>query len=467
MRNRRVIGIGAALAVLSGLGAWAHFRGEPSAEFRTVRVDRGEIVSAVSATGNLNAVVTVQVGAQVSGNIKELYANFNTRVKKEQLVARIDPEIYQARVNQAQANLDAARSAVLNAQAALEKTAADISSARAQLAIAQANLAKEKVNAGDASTKYSRQQSLFNQGLVATADRDTAQAVYDAEAAAVGASQAQVQAAQDAIRSAEAQRGVAQAQVGSAQANVKQQTAALQQSQIDLDHTYIYAPVDGTVISRQVDVGQTVVASLQAPALFQIAQDLTKMQVDTSVDESDVGHVQVGQPATFTVDAYPGRKFQGQVAEVRKAPINVQNVITYDVVVAVSNPDLKLIPGMTANVGILVDRREDALRIPNAALRFHPADAASQKPAANRSAGGPGARGGRRDAATQTVYVVGENGKPTPVPVKLGIGDGVYSEVASGGLTEGQEVITGLAQTASAGQGAQFGGGGGSRGPRF
>jgi HlyD family secretion protein len=458
--KRKAISIATGVAVLSGIGAWAHFRGRQSADFRTVSVDRGEVASTVSATGNLNAVVTVQVGAQVSGNIKELHANYNTRVNKGQLVARIDPEIYQARVNQAQANLDAARAAVLNAEAAIEKTAADVSSARAQLAIAQANLAKELVNAGDMKTKYGRQQQLFNQGLVATADRDTAQAAFDAQTAAVGAAQAQVQAARDAVTAAEAQRGVAKAAVASAQANVKQQTAALQQAQIDLVHTFIYAPVDGTVIARQVDVGQTVVASMQAPALFQIAQDLTKMQVDTNVGESDVGRAHVGQPATFTVDAYPGRKFRGQVAEVRQAPINVQNVVTYDVVVTVSNPDLKLIPGMTANVNILTDQRENALRIPNAALRFRPPETAAARPAMGR-----GAAGARREATAQTVYIVGRDEKPAPVPVKPGISDGVYTEVAGGELAEGQHVIVGLTQTASAGRSPEPGGG--PRGPRF
>lgn len=457
MKHKRIVYIGAALAVASGLGAWARMRGQHSAEYRTAQADRGAITSTISATGNLNAVVTVEVGAQVSGNIKELYADFNTKVKKGQLVARIDPETYQARVNQAQANLAAARSAVANSRAALAKSVADISSARAQVAIAKANLAKEKANASDAKTKYGRQQSLFSQGLIATADRDTAQATFDAEQAAVDASQAQVQAAEEAVTSAGAQRDVQEAQVVSAQAQVQQQTAALQQSQIDLDHTYIYAPVDGTVISRKVDVGQTVVASLQAPALFEIAQDLTKMQVDTNVDEADVGRVQVGQQTVFTVDAYPGRKFHGSVAEIRKAPINVQNVITYDVVVAVSNPDQKLLPGMTANITVMVDQRQDALRVPNAALRFRPADAVKERPAA-----GGGSRGSRREAPSQTVYVLGENGQPTPVPVTLGITDGVYTEVTGGKLSEGQEVIIGLAQTTA--QTTSFGG---PRGPRF
>ena len=318
-----------------------------------------------------------------------------------------------------------------------------------------ANLAREKVNAADAKVKYGRQQSLFNQQLIATVDRDTAQATYDAEEAAVAAYQAQVQAATEAVKSAEAQRAIAQAQVTTAEAQVKQQEAALRQAQIDLDHTYIYAPVDGTVISRKVDVGQTVVASMQAPALFEIAQDLTKMQVDTNVDEADVGRVQVGQEAMFTVDAYPGRRFHGKVVEIRKAPINVQNVITYDVVVAVSNPDLKLLPGMTANTSVTVDRRQDALRVPNSALRFRPLDLTPQRPAANG-----GNRQGRREAPSQTVYVLGDNGQPAAVPVTLGITDGVYSEVTGGKLAEGQEVITGLAQSKEGGTASPFGRGG-------
>jgi HlyD family secretion protein len=350
-------------------------RGQHGIEYRTTPADRGNIISTISATGNLNAVVTVEVGTQVSGNIKELYADFNTKVKKGQLVARIDPAIYEAKVSQAEANVDAARSAVMNANAALEKSAADISSANAQAAIARANLAKERVSESDSKVKLGRQAELFNSGLIATNDRDTAQATYDAATASVAAANAQVKAADDAVRSAEAQRTIARAQVATAEAQVKQQAAALNQAQIDLQHTYIYAPVDGTVISRKVDVGQTVVASLQAPAIFQIAQDLTKMQVDTNVDEADVGHVRVGQEATFTVDAYPSQKFHGSVVEIRQAPINVQNVVTYDVVVAVSNPDLKLFPGMTANVNVVVDHRDDVLRVPNAALRFRPADA--------------------------------------------------------------------------------------------
>ncbi len=455
----RVVWFGAALVVLGGLGAWAGLRGQRGSEFRTMRADRGAIESTISASGNLNAVVTVQVGTQVSGNIKELYADFNSRVKKGQLVARIDPEIFQARVNQAQANLDAARAAVGNAQATQQKAEAEISNAKAMLAVAQASLARERVTTADSKVKYDRQLQLFGSGLIATADRDSAQAQYDAAVAAVSSAEAQVQAARDNIRGAEAGLEVARAQVATAQAQVKQQTAALQQAQIDFQHTYILAPVDGVVVSRKVDVGQTVAASLQAPTIFEIAQDLTKMQVDTNVDEADVGRVQIGQTAGFTVDAYPGRPFHGLVTEIRKAPINVQNVVTYDVVIGVSNPDQKLFPGMTANVRVLVDRRDDVLRLPNAALRFRPTDA---QPGA---ASGARSLGGRRDATAQTVWILGHDGKPQPAKVKLGITDGTFTEVVAGDLREGHEVIVGAAKQAAPGAGLA-GSGAGMRGPR-
>jgi HlyD family secretion protein len=467
MKKEKALWLGAGVVVLSGFGAFTLLRGQHAAQYRTVGADRGDIESTISATGNLNAVVTVEVGTQVSGNIKELYANFNTKVEKGQLVARIDPEIFQARVNQAQANLDAARAAVVNAQANLQKTEAEIANAKAMLAQAKAGIAKAKASAFDAQTKFNRSTELFNNKLIATQDRDSAQAADDAAVAELDAAQALEQAAIENIRSAEAQRQVALTQVSSAEAQVKQQDAALRQAQIDLEHTFIRAPVDGIVVSRKVDVGQTVAASLQAPTLFEIAQDLTKMQVDTNVDEADVGRVRVGQEGVFTVDAYPGRTFHGGVVEIRQAPINVQNVITYDVVVAVSNPDLKLFPGMTANVKVLVDRRDNALRIPNAALRFRPLDAKDQPRAAAQRAfgqGGPGGPRASRNVGSQTIWIVGENGKPAPVSVKLGISDGTYSEVAGGNLTEGQEVIVGLASTQAASAGQPFGG---PRGPRF
>lgn len=443
------------LIVLSTLGGWAFFWGPARVEYRTAKVEQGNIDATVSATGNPNAVVTVQVGSQVSGNIKELHADFNTKVKRGQLVARIDPEIFEAKVNQAKGNLENTRAAVLNARAMLQKTEADIANAKASLEVAKANVAKAKVAVVDAKIKLRSRLNLYEDGGISAEERDSAQAAYDSNIAALEAAQAQEQAAVSSLRAAKAQHEVAQAQLAAAEAQVKQSEAALRQAQVDLDHTFIRAPVDGIVVSRNVDVGQTVAASLQAPTLFLIAQDLTKMQVDTNVDEADIGRVRVGQDATFTVDAFPGETFKGKVTQIRQAPLNVQNVITYDAVVAVPNLDLKLFPGMTANVKILVDHRENVTKIPNAALRFRPPESKGQTPRGDDGAarttqgaaagkGAPGSRGGQRVEGSQTIWVLGDDKKPKPVTVKLGITDGSFSEVISGELKPGQELIAGI-----------------------
>ena len=427
MTRRKLLIPAAAVAVFLSTGAWAVLRGAGETRFRTAPVTRGSVASTVSATGAPNAVVTVQVGSQVSGNILALYADFNTRVKKGQVVARIDPEIYQARVDQANAALNAAQAAVVNAQAGIEKAKADVASAQAAVANAQANVVKAQSAVNDAKSKLGRRTALVDQGILSREDGETAQATYDQAVAELTAANAQVVASQSNVNAAQAQVRVGETQLSSAQANVKQARAALVQAQADLAHTYILAPVDGVVVSRNIDVGQTVAASLQAPTLFQIAEDLTKMQVDTNVSEADVGRVTVGMPATFTVDAYPGTTFRGAVSSIRKAPINVQNVVTYDVVISVPNADLKLFPGMTANVRILVDNHADVLRIPNAALRFRPADAGA--PAKGRN-------------SAKLVWTLDEKGKPQGVPVTLGLTDGTYTEVTGGGLKAGDAVIT-------------------------
>ena len=460
----KVLLISLGVVTLSGLGGWAYLRGPNRVQYRTVRVERGDVQATISATGNPNAVITVQVGSQVSGNIKELHADFNTKVKKGQLVARIDPEIFEAKVNQAKGNLDNARASVLNARAMLQKTEADVANAKASLEAAKANVAKAKVVVLDAQIKLKSRIDLFKEGGISAEERDSAKATYDSNVAALEAAQAQEQAAQFSIRAAQAQHEVGQAQLAAVEAQVKQNEAALKQAQVDLEHTYIRAPVDGTVVSRSVDVGQTVAASLSAPTLFLIAQDLTRMQVDTNVDEADVGRVRVAQDAIFTVDAYPGETFQGKVVQIRQAPINVQNVITYDVVIGVSNPDFKLFPGMTANVKILVDRRENVLKIANAALRFRPPDVKDQQrgdgAGSVRAGSGPptgagasGVRGERKSVGSQTIWVLGEGKGPRPIPVKLGLTDGSFSEVTEGDLKEGQEVIVGIASKDAAGSG--------------
>jgi len=432
----------------AGLGGAHYVRNQGHSNYQFSTVERGDIQSVITATGTSNAVVTVQVGSQVSGNIKALLADFNTKVKKGQVIALIDQEIFQARVNQYRANLDSARSAVVSARAQLLKVAADIAGAQANLKNELANLAKAKVAVLDGKSKLDRRALLVKEGLASREDLDSAQAVYDSAIAAQNAVESQCEAAKQSIVAVQAQRDVAATQLSSAEAQVRQVEASVQQAQVDLEHTVIRAPVDGTVIARRMDVGQTVAASFQAPTIFEIAQDLTRMQVDASIDEADIGRVQVGQPATFTVDAHPGQIFRARVSQLRQAPINVQNVITYDVVITVDNSDLKLLPGMTANVKILTDQAKGVLKVPNPALRFRPPDAAG----APAKAAFSGPRKGDPSRAP-TVYVLGDNGKPRPVRIRTGLTDASFTVIQSGELKEGDRVIVGNAaktQNASA-----------------
>src|SRR5215510_10589943 len=377
------------VAVMVGAGVFGYLytqsRGS-APKYRTARVERGPLTAAVSATGNLNAVVVVQVGSQVSGQIKELTVDFNSIVKKNQVIARIDPDIFEAKVNQARADVDSASAAVLNQEAQVERARADVDNARAALVEAKAFTAKAQVQSVDAKRDYDRKTELFARQLIAKGDLDTSQATYDAAAAQLDSTRAREQALGSGIQSAIAQLRVAQAALASARAQVKQKDAALKQAQVDLDHTTILAPVDGVVVSRQVDVGQTVAASLQAPVLFTIAQDLTRMQVETSVDEADIGRLKLDDRASFTVDAFPGETFTGTVTQIRKAPQVVQNVVTYTVIVGVENPSGKLMPGMTANVKLVVAQKPNALKVPNAALRFRPAGV-DAPPAAGSASG--------------------------------------------------------------------------------
>ncbi len=389
---RRIVSV-VIVAVLVGGGVLAYLytqsRGN-APKYRVARVERGPLTAAVSATGNLNAVVIVQVGSQVSGQIKDLLVDFNSIVKKNQVVARIDPDIFEAKVNAAKADLDSSRATVLNQEAQVERARADVDNARAALVEAKAFTAKAQVQSLDAKRDYDRKTELFGRQLIAKSDLDTAQATYDAAVAQLDSTRAREQALTSGIQSALAQLRVAQATAESARAQVKQKDAALRQAQVDLDHTTILAPVDGVVVSRQVDVGQTVAASLQAPILFTIAQDLTRMQVETSVDEADIGRIKLDDRATFTVDAFPGETFGGTVTQIRKAAQIVQNVVTYTVVVAVANPTGKLVPGMTANVKLVTAEKPSALKVPNAALRFRPAGVEAAPPSALPSGGAAG-----------------------------------------------------------------------------
>jgi HlyD family secretion protein len=463
MQRKTVILVSAAALALVGLGAWAVLREQGGIQYRTAAVERGDINVAISSTGNPNAVVTVQVGTQVSGVVLALFADFNTKVTKGELIARIDPAPFQAKVDQAKANLEAARASVANAQAVVQQALANIQSANSSLAAAQANVVKAEAVAEDAKVKVDRRVIMVQQGADSKEDLETAQTTYKSAVADHKALVAQRHAVEDSVKVAQAQLNVANSQVAASQSQVKQFTAALQSAQLDLDHTSITAPVNGVVVSRNVDVGQTVAASLAAPTLFLIAQDLTKMQVDTNVSEADVGRVRVNQPATFTVDAYPGQVFTGAVIQIRQAPINVQNVITYDAVIGVANPELKLFPGMTANVKILVNQRLNVLKVPNAALRYHPAS--------DSAATGGGKGAGRKGAApARAVWILDANNKQQRIVVTTGESDGAYTEVVQGELKDGDRVIVAALAKAAAASGGSPGaqsGGKGGRGPGF
>jgi len=420
------IGVAALLAICGAL--WrAHLQN--AITYETVPVERGPLQAKVTATGNLNAVVDVLVSSQVSGNIKALYADWNSKVKQGQLVALIDPEIFQAQVDQTTATYRSAHSATITAQAQLEKSKSDLSAAIASEKNAEAILAKDQANAANTKAQFARVEALVREGVIDQQDYDSAKAATDASQAQVAADKAQIDAAEQYVKSAQAQVRVAENQLASAQAQQRQAEATLRQAQINLDHTRVMAPVDGTVIARRMDVGQTVASTLNPPTIFEIAQDLTKMQVDTNVDESDVGNVVKGQRATFIVDSYPGTIFPGVVADIRKAPIITQNVVTYDVVIMVDNSDLKLFPGMTANVTILTAKLDDTLKVPNSVLRFRPAAAVLKK------TGLPAV-----PTDKQQVYVLA-GGKLTAVPVRFGLSDGKYTAVSSSQLQPGAQVV--------------------------
>lgn len=374
----------AAIVVIAAL-AYAFSGGNGGAvTYRFGAIDRGDLVTTISTSGTLGAVVTVDVGTQVSGQVAELNADFNTEVKEGQLIARIDPQSFEARLRQAEADLAIARANVTMQIAALTRAEADLASA-------QANLENRRATDDEAQRELKRKEELLGRGVASNRD------VTQARALAVSAA-AQTRATAAALRSAEAQIKVAQAQIENARAQVQQREASVEQAMIDLERTYIRAPVNGVVINRQVSLGQTVAASLNAPVLFTIAQDLRQMQVEANIDEADIGQIRAGQDVDFTVDAHADRTFRGRIEQVRQAPQVVQNVVTYTVIVSADNSQQLLLPGMTANVNVVLERRSDALRVPNAALRFRPQDAPAADgdaaPAARQGGGGPTGAGG-------------------------------------------------------------------------
>jgi HlyD family secretion protein len=408
------------LALLAGGVWWWMQRADAGVvQYHTGKIERGSLQATVAASGAVNPVSQVSVGTQVSGQIRDLLVDFNSEVKAGQLLAQIDPETFEYRVRSAQADVDAARAAVLTAQA--------------NQVAAQAQVSRAQVDLNEAQRDFDRKLSLVEKQFITQSEGDKARALVNTSAEALKAVQAQV--------------GVAQAQVKTAQAR------------IDLARTRITSPVNGIVIKRSIERGQTVASSLQAPELFLIAKNLSDMQVDASIDESDVGRLRNGQKATFTVDAFPGQTFEGEVLQVRKAALNVANVVTYVAVVRFANVGGRLLPGMTANVRVTTDQRESVLKVPNAALRLRIAGVESEAPSPTATperpkrppaADGSAPRTSTTSSTRGRVYVMDAQGKPKAISVRLGISDGSSTELlqgpnaqAAGELTEGTEVLIG------------------------
>jgi HlyD family secretion protein len=423
-------------------------------DYIIAKIERGTVEVTVSATGTVQAVVTVQVGSQVSGTVAWLGADFKSHVKRGQVIARLDPAIFEAQVQNQRANL-------MNAEAAVQAARTEINNQTANLAAAEANQEAARVQRDDALALVKRYKELSN--VISGRELEAAQAQANAAAARYEQATAQISQAQAALQAAKAKLEQAKAQVAQAKAQ-------LQQAQVNLDHSIIRSPIDGVVVSRNVDVGQTVAASLQAPTLFTIANDLTDMQVLASIDEADVGQIHEGMKANFTVDAYPGETFSGQISQIRLDAKTQQNVVTYTAVIAVKNPDMKLLPGMTANITIPVARRDNVLMVPNAALRFKPNlsekeqqelrekmdnKQGAQRPdrrnqpsdAQAQGSAQSGEAAGRRQG--QIIWLLGSDKKLVPRFIRTGITNGRVTEIVAGEVQEGDVVVIGQNETSS------------------
>ena len=475
----------------------AFFLGNKSsaADYITAKIERGNVEVSVSATGTVQAVTTVQVGSQVSGTVQWLGADFNSEVKRGQVIARLDPALFQSQVDNARAN-------VVNAEAAVQAAEVEITNQKANLNAAKANQEVTRVQRDDAIALVKRNKSISD--VISARDIEASQAAANAAAARYEQAGAQVGQAQAANASA-------QAKLQQSKASLSQARAQLQQAQVNLDHSIINSPIDGVVVSRTVDVGQTVAASLQAPTLFTIANDLTKMQVLASIDEADVGQIKQGIKANFTVDAYPGETFVGDISQLRLNAQTLQNVVTYSAVIDVANPDQKLRPGMTANITIPVARRDNVLTVPNAALRFRPnlseqeqqalqekmeerrkqreterqsqgaqegqqagqQDGQRQNRNGQEQAGQGGASGQRRQGQMIWVMIAGKTLEPRFV--RTGLTNGRVTEIMGNDIQEGDTIVIGQNDTGGGNRSQQPstpfgqrppGGGGGPRGPR-
>ena len=425
--KRAFLWLGATLIVVALSGAWRWADG-PNPHYLTQPVERGDLVTVLTATGEVSAVVTVTVGSQQSGQISELFVDFNDPVRRGQPIARLDAGTFTAKLRQAEAGLSEAIATVSIQRAALDKAKIDLENERARLKIGDAQVENARVIADNSRRDFDRKKTLVKRSTIAPAALEDASATYYSSIALLRAAEGERAAAAGAVPAADAAVQMAEATLRHARAAVDQQRAALDQARIDLARTVIRAPIDGVVIDRSVDRGQTVAATLEAPTLYTIAQDLRNMEVHAAVDEADIGQIRPRQQARFTVDAYPGRVFEATVSQIRKAPTLVENVVTYKVVLTAQNPDLSLLPGMTATVQITVNSATEVLKVPNAALRFRPSTDAQAT-----------------ESRADTVWIMDGLGRLHPIAVRLGRSDAQWTELLTGDLQVGEEVVIGTA----------------------
>ncbi len=424
-----VIGIGAAFT--------AYFLNptESPPSYQTAEIDRGDLESVITATGTVRPVVTTNVSTQVSGQVAEVLADFNDAVARGQVLARLDPQTFKALLREAEAELEVARAELAGHESAILKARAQLQQKEAGLDVAGSEAADARARLEHARRTAERRRSLANRGGVSDSDLQEAETELASAQARLRAAEGELQAADAVIAASRAEVAMASAQADHGRATIRKREATLEEARVNLSRTEIRAPLDGIVIRREVEEGQTVAASLQAPTLFTLVQDLTRMRIETHVDEADIGRVRTGQTALFTVDAYPGRGFEGRVTAIHKAPNLLQNVVTYTVLVDADNPDLALFPGMTAVVRVVVEAVRDGLRIPNAALRFIPRD--------EHRAGA--ATAAEDDAESLRVWVLDRTGGPRPVAVLTGASDEQFTLLLDGELKAGDRLITGYA----------------------
>jgi HlyD family secretion protein len=428
MRGLYIAGILVGVTVLA-LG-YMFFQEGSAPRLITAPVERGTISTVVKATGSVDAVITVDVSSQLSGRISEVLVNYNDDVKAGQPIARLDPEIFAARVSEAKAVLKVAIATAEQQKSAFRRTKAALESARTSRKISEAQLAAAQARQQETERDVQRNTTLARTASISDRELTQSRAQRDAGAANLRALEEDITLKVQAIEIADAEVAMAQANVQNAEAVVEQRQAALEQAELDLARTIIRAPIDGVIIKRDVNPGQTVAVTLEAKTLFKIAQDLRQMEVRGRIDEADVGRLQVGQTTRFTVDAYPDRVFSGQVLQIRKSPEVVQNVVTYTAIVSAPNPDLALLPGMTAVLRIVISDTGETLKIPNQALRFSPP---GERPEAGSSSG------------NSRVWAIKDNGTADPVDVRLGASDENSSQLLGGALQEGQQLAVGVA----------------------